>query len=142
MTAWVLARMARHEAPAEPAGVRLVRRRVRKTLEDWGVGEIADDVLVTGSELLTNALLHGHIEILSLEMSLGESWLCLSVQDANPAPPYPRGIDDQAEDGRGLFLTAELAAAWGFRATSTGKSVFAEFDTRFIHARHRAHTVA
>lgn len=130
MSAWLLARTARHQAPAEPRGITEVRHAARKTLDDWQVGEVADAVELAVSEMLTNALRYGRTEILALELSMDETWLCLSVADANPAPPYPCGIDDQAEGGRGVFLMAELADAWGFRATGTGKSVFAKFRTR------------
>ena len=129
MSAWLLARTARHEAPAEPQGIAQVRHEARKTLDDWQVGAVADAAEVAVSEMLTNALLYGRTEILALELSLDEPWLCLSVADANPTPPYPCGIDEQAEGGRGVLLMAELADAWGFRATSAGKSVFAEFRT-------------
>jgi len=88
---------------------------------------VADAAELAVSEMLTNALLYGRTEILALELSLDEPWLCLSVEDANPTPPYPCGVDEQAEGGRGVFLVAELADAWGFRAAGGGKSVFAEF---------------
>ena len=130
MTTWLLARTARHEAAAEPRGISQVRRQARKTMADWGLGEMADAVESVTSELLTNALLYGGIEILALELTLDECWISVSVEDANPTPPYPCGIDEQAEGGRGVYLTAALADAWGFRATATGKSVFAEFLTR------------
>lgn len=130
MSTWLLAHTARHEASAEPRGIAQVRHETRKTLENWGVGEVADAAELAASELLTNALLYGRIEILTLELTLDEPWLSLSVPDSNPTPPYPCGIDEQAEGGRGVYLTAELADAWGFRATAAGKSVFAEFLTR------------
>jgi anti-sigma regulatory factor (Ser/Thr protein kinase) len=129
MSAWLLARTARHEAPAEPRGIAQVRHEARKTLDDWQLGEVADAAELAVSEMLTNALHYGHTEILALELSLDEPWLCLSVADANPTPPYPCRPDEKAEGGRGVLLMAELADAWGFRATSVGKSVFAEFRT-------------
>jgi anti-sigma regulatory factor (Ser/Thr protein kinase) len=106
-----------------------MRHEVRKTLENWGVGDVSDAVELAASELLTNALLYGRVESLTLELTLDAPWLSLSVADANPTPPYPCGIDEQSEGGRGVYLTAELADAWGFRATAAGKSVFAEFLT-------------
>lgn len=130
MSTWLLERTATHEASAEPRGIAQVRHQARKTIEDWGLKEIADAVELAASELLTNALRYGRTEILTLELTLDETWLSLSVRDCNPTPPYPCGIEEQAEGGRGLFLTAELADAWGFRATAAGKSVFAEFLTR------------
>ena len=130
MSAWLLTRTARHEASAEPQGIAQVRHEVRKTLDDWQVGAVADAAELVVSEMLTNALRYGHTEILALELSLDDPWLCLSVVDANPTPPYLCRPDEQAEGGRGVLLMAELADAWGFRATGVGKSVFAEFRTR------------
>lgn len=129
MSTWLLAKTARHEAAAEPSGIARVRHEARKTLDDWGVDDVSDAAELAASELLTNALLYGRAEILALELTLDECWLSLSVPDANPTPPYPCGIDEQAEGGRGVLLVAGLADAWGFRATSDGKSVFAEFLT-------------
>jgi len=130
VNAWLLATSARHEAPAEPRGISAVRHEARRTIQDWGLGEVADAAELIVSELLTNALLYGNVEILALELTLDDLWLSLSVADANPTPPYPCGIDEQAEGGRGLYLTVALADAWGFRATSAGKTVFAEFLAR------------
>ena len=140
MNAWLLTTSARHEAPAEPQGISQLRHEARNTLEGWGLGEMADAAELIASELLTNALLYGNVEILTLKLTLDELWLSLSVADANPTPPYPCGIDEQAEGGRGLYLTVALADAWGFRATSTGKSVFAEFLARPVGGDDRPAT--
>jgi anti-sigma regulatory factor (Ser/Thr protein kinase) len=95
VSAWLLARTARHEAPAEPRAIAQVRHEARKTLKDWQVGAVADAAELAVSEMLTNALHYGRIEILALELSLDEPWLCLSVADANPTPPYPCRVDEQ-----------------------------------------------
>jgi anti-sigma regulatory factor (Ser/Thr protein kinase) len=129
VSTWLVERTARHGASAEPRGIRQVRHEARKTIEGCGLKELADAAELAASELLTNALLYGRIETLTLELTLEEPWLSLSVRDCNPTPPYPCGIDEQAEGGRGLLLTAGLADAWGFRATAAGKRVFAEFLT-------------
>lgn len=116
----------RQETKAVPEGVRYLRREVAKTLADWGIADPADIVLAC-SELATNALRHGRTEVLSLELTADETTVYIAVPDENPYPPYPAAADNEDEDGRGIQLVAEVADAWGFRATHTGKSVFAEF---------------
>lgn len=127
---------AQFTAPAGPGQVRDLRHRLAKTLADWGVSERADDVLSSCSEMLTNALCYGQIEVLTAQMSEADGWLRLTVPDNNPIPPYPTLAERDDEDGRGVFLVAALADAWGFRATGDGKHVFAEFR---IHGHTPAH---
>jgi hypothetical protein len=57
---------------AEPRGIAQVRHEARKTLEDWQVGAVADAAELAVSEMLTDALHFGRIEILAFELSLDE----------------------------------------------------------------------
>lgn len=136
MSGTLLERAAQFTAPAGAGHVRDLRHRLAKTLADWGVSERAEDVLSSCSEMLTNALCYGRVEVLTADLSEAGGWLRLSVPDNNPVPPYPTLADRDDEDGRGVFLVAALADAWGFRATDGGKHVFAEFR---IHGRIPAH---
>lgn len=45
--------------PVDPESPRVARRLVRGTLQNWGLHTLVDDVTVTVSELVTNALRHG-----------------------------------------------------------------------------------
>jgi len=128
VSAATLERTERFDAPASAGDVQHLRHRVAKTLADWGITDRADDVLYSCSELLTNALTYGQTTVLAVDLAEQAGWLRLSVPDSNPVPPYPTIADRDDEDGRGVFLLAALADAWGFRAFSEGKSVFAEFQ--------------
>jgi hypothetical protein len=127
VSAATLERTERFDAPSSAGDVRHLRHRIAKTLADWGITERADDVLCSCSELLTNALTYGQTDVLAVDLAEQDGWLRLSVPDNNPFPPYPALADRDDEDGRGVFLLAALADAWGFRAFGGGKSVFAEF---------------
>lgn len=116
-------------APTSPEDVRRLRHEVALILAEWGVTKRAEDVLIACSELLTNALRYGQTPLLTVNLVERDGCLRVSVPDCNPFPPYPATADRDDEDGRGVYLLAVLADAWGFRAHGTGKDVFAEFRT-------------
>jgi anti-sigma regulatory factor (Ser/Thr protein kinase) len=128
MSGAVLDRTEQFTAPASASQVPYLRHQVAKTLADWGIVDRADDALSACAELVANALTYGQTEVLSVLVTEHDGWLRLTVPDHNPYPPYPTTADRDAEDGRGVFLLAALADAWGFRAFGTGKDVFAEFQ--------------
>jgi serine/threonine-protein kinase RsbW len=127
MNSAVLEHTRHFTAPARAAQIRHLRHRLAKTLADWGVTQRSDDVLCSCSELLTNALIYGQTDQLTVDLTMQDGWLQLTVPDNNPVPPYPMVANRDEEDGRGVFLVAALADAWGFRSRDGGKHVFAQF---------------
>lgn len=115
--------------PISPENVQYLRHQVALTLADWGITKRAGDVLIACSELLTNALRYGQTPLLTIHLVERDGWLKVTVADSNPFPPYPTTADRDDEDGRGVYLLAVLADAWGFRAYGDGKDVVAEFQT-------------
>jgi len=113
---------------AEPGEVAQARRLVEEYLRDRGDedGEVA--VLLT-SELVTNAILHGHGP-LELRAHTEGSALRIEVRDQEPAsPPVLRSDAELTEiGGRGLQLVDTLADRWGWSAEATGKVVWFELD--------------
>ena len=113
---------------AEPEQVAEARRLVEDYLRDRGEedGEVA--VLLT-SELVTNAILHGHGP-LELRAHTEGSALRIEVRDQEPAsPPVLRSDADLTEiGGRGLQLVDTLADRWGWSAEPEGKVVWFELD--------------
>ncbi|MFD3944793.1 ATP-binding protein [Streptomyces sp. NPDC058579] len=123
-----------------------VRARLRRTLEAWGVAlPCVDLLLLAGTELLSNAVLHaggagGAGGRLRVTVSLGGGRLQLDVADGDPRLPCltqgagpdadlegDLGVDADAEGGRGLAITSFLVDEAGgqlaaFRA-ATGKVV-------------------
>jgi serine/threonine-protein kinase RsbW len=90
-----------------------MRRITAAHLRHWNVtGELAKDVVVAVSELVTNAVRYGHGDI-TFKVLYAADELWIEVTDGNPTPARlsPAGEDD--ESGRGLLMVAHLAWNWG-----------------------------
>jgi anti-sigma regulatory factor (Ser/Thr protein kinase) len=104
------------------------RQEVRRALGVLGVsGELADDIVLVTSELVTNAVEHGggrcRFEV------VGEgSAVTLRVYDPSADRPTPRAPQEPTPRGRGLWLVERLASAWGSELYGDGKCVWARFD--------------
>ncbi|WP_432090705.1 ATP-binding protein [Streptomyces sp. NRRL F-5630] len=119
-------------------GVREARQFARTTLDRWDLAELADDIALVVSELVTNALRHA---LPSPEDAHGEGpvrlhlmrWagrLMCAVRDPSDASPVARAEDFAAECGRGLFLVDSFSESWGWHplaGTPHGKMVWALF---------------
>ena len=55
-------------------------------------------------------------------------FLTCEVSDSNTSHPRPRQPHIIGENGRGLFLVAQLSRRWGSRSAPAGKVVWAEQD--------------
>ncbi|MEW1867388.1 ATP-binding protein [Streptomyces caelestis] len=113
--------------------VPLARRRAARLVAEWGQPEIAGDVALVVSELMTNALLHGSVRgrLIRVRVTLGDRILRVEVSDPRgERPPRPRPAGDDAADqfGRGLLLVGAVAARWGWEPRTVGKTVYAEWD--------------
>lgn len=134
--------------------VSAVRGQVGERLRRWGLDEVADDVALVLSELLTNAVLHaggatscrlsvtgGMLEVAVADDDPRSPAALRSAEDAEPGllaspvdgdrpehdGPAPAIGPDLAEHyGRGLLIVASLAEHWGVIADATGggKSVW------------------
>ncbi|MFD9207961.1 SpoIIE family protein phosphatase [Streptomyces sioyaensis] len=113
---WSLAPEARSVARA--------RELTRDQLTDWGLQGLVDTTELLVSELVTNALRHGHGEI-RLRLLLDRTLVC-EVWDADLAQPRRRRARDTDEGGRGLQLVGLLSEGWGSRRTPRGKTVWFE----------------
>lgn len=120
------------------------RRFLRLTLSKWQAALVEEDVLLVASELVTNAIaitgvvakkpMWGELERLGLVhvrlVGLRDS-VVIEVGDvSHEPPPVLKHADDDAEDGRGLFLVQQLAARWGSYRNAAGKTVWAELPVR------------
>lgn len=113
------------DVPARPEHVRTARNLVASTLGD-GHPCAANSVLLT-SELVTNSILHSNSRwlggIVTITIWGDTSRVLIEVTDAGGEPvPTVHHVSD-AEDGRGLFLVAQLSARWGYRAGEEGGRV-------------------
>jgi serine phosphatase RsbU (regulator of sigma subunit)/anti-sigma regulatory factor (Ser/Thr protein kinase) len=97
---------------------------LRAALEEAGLDELIDVVLLLGSELCDNAVLHAGTEF-EVQIVVGETDVTVTVSDQGPGPlelhlALPRS-GRAATYGRGLQLVERLAAEWGTRHDSLGR---------------------
>ncbi|MGH3341443.1 MAG: ATP-binding protein [Carbonactinosporaceae bacterium] len=114
---------------ASPASVRHARRYVWEVLVGLGAAHVVADAELLVSELVTNAIRHvqgppdGVVRVVLYQRG---SSLRIEVHDADLRCPIIGRPAGDSESGRGLWVVAHVAAAWGWDHTATGKSVWAE----------------
>jgi len=96
------------EFPRRSDQIPRARALVRSTLEAWGIDKAADDVVLTASELFTNAILHGKGEV-ELRLKLLPASVRVEVFDEGTDGVPTVGVFS----GRGLAIVEKLARAWG-----------------------------
>ena len=119
-------RSARIALPRSPASVGTARRFIEARTAAWSFPEPAGSQLVLiGSELVTNAVLHARTE-LTLTLELRDGRVRIGVKDRSKAPPALRHYRADALTGRGLGVVAALSDSWGISTAPDGKEVWAE----------------
>jgi serine phosphatase RsbU (regulator of sigma subunit)/anti-sigma regulatory factor (Ser/Thr protein kinase) len=119
------------ELPEHLTSAATARRTARQTLHDWDLEHLADAVMLTVSELVTNAVVHARTPA-TLRLSLRGHVLRVGVSDLAPeSRPAVRVAEDTAVNGRGLALVDAVADRWGVDAPGdgSGKTVWLELDT-------------
>ncbi|MER6396649.1 ATP-binding protein [Kitasatospora sp. NPDC001603] len=118
-TRWFLA--------SAPASVGSARHRAVDQLHAWGYRfdqDVAGTFALLVSAVLTNAVLHGKGDLLTLAMVARGQKVFVEVLDASNVAPSRREADPQDEGGRGMFLVDALASTWGIHPTARGKAVW------------------
>jgi anti-sigma regulatory factor (Ser/Thr protein kinase) len=124
---------ARITLPRSPSSVAKARRFIAAQAVAWSFPEPARDQLVLiGSELVTNAVLHARTE-LTLTLELRRDRVRISVSDHSQAPATLRHYRTDALTGRGLGVVAALSDNWGISAAADGKVVWAELAAHGDH---------
>ncbi|WTH12748.1 SpoIIE family protein phosphatase [Streptomyces sp. NBC_01578] len=109
----------------DPPAAATARAHTRRTLADWNVDEdtaYAAELIV--SELVTNAIRYG-APPMQLRLIKDRTLTC-EVHDDGATSPRLRHARTVDEEGRGLFIVAQLAQRWGTRYTTEGKTVWSE----------------
>ncbi|MFJ8545001.1 ATP-binding protein [Streptomyces sp. NPDC093586] len=88
--------------------------------------QTVDDVLLTVSELVTNAHVHAHSHA-QLVMTWDGRCLHVAVHDASATLPTQRAATDDQPGGRGMLLVDALTDSWEARPCPHGKTVIACF---------------
>lgn len=111
-------------------GPKAARDWAREHLEtlDWthSAPQTVNDVLLTVSELVTNAHVHAH-STARLVLTWDGQCLHVAVHDDDTALPAPRPPSHDRPGGRGMLLVDAVADHWEARSCPDGKSVTACF---------------
>jgi anti-sigma regulatory factor (Ser/Thr protein kinase) len=125
---------ARTTARSYP-GTRDQIRQVRHDLHHILAGcPAADDVILCGSELAANAVLHSHTGrpggtfTVRTDISPGSHVRIEVHDDGGPWPQPARGPGTDPDRPHGLDIITTLATAWGITETGTGRAVWARID--------------
>jgi anti-sigma regulatory factor (Ser/Thr protein kinase) len=97
-----------------------------RQLSEWGLEHLVSTTELVVSELVTNAIRHGAGPI-QLRLIRHQVLTC-EVFDSGKCYPRLRQARIVDENGRGLFLIAQLSRRWGFRSATGGKLVWVEQD--------------
>ena len=134
---------SRLELGAFPSAVPCARLHARQILWEWGLGGIAETVELVVSELTTNAVRASAVAAggpaggkagwltprwVALLLVSDRHQVLVQIWDADPAPPQPADVDENAENGRGLLLVEALSEDWGWywpAGSTQGKWVWA-----------------
>jgi two-component sensor histidine kinase len=120
--------MIRAWFPADPRSADAARRWLRSTLPARFAVRL-DDALLLGSELVTNAVLHGRSAV-QISMSIHGGTARIGVGDDAAGGPVLRAACEGAVNGRGMQIVQSLADRWGVVRTGRAKTVWFELDLR------------
>lgn len=112
------------ELEALPPRIAQVRRIVSAKLRYWGLDPLIDPALLGITELLANVHRHARPDKqCSVELSVTDDWLTVSVSDSDPRLPQLRSLEPLSTCGRGLSMVAALSASWGCQPADEGGKV-------------------
>lgn len=101
----------------------LARQFTRSTLASWAAPGSHDDIVLVVSELVTNALLHGHGTPM-VRLFDGADRIRVEVCDDSPLLPVSHRVTPTS--GLGLRVVEQLSSAWGASRRGRGKVVWCE----------------
>jgi anti-sigma regulatory factor (Ser/Thr protein kinase) len=108
----------------KPAAAAEARGQVRAAIHSWKVPVDEDIAILLTSDLVTNAILHGDGETVTLAIRCSRGHLRIDVYDRSLYLPV--GVSEPVEEamGSGLVLVAALSTDWGSFRTPAGKAMF------------------
>ena len=104
----------------------LARQFARSTLAAWRSRCSHDDFVLVVSELVTNALLHGH-GTPKVRLLDGGDRIRAEVCDDSPLLPVSHRVTPNT--GLGLRVVEQISSAWGASRRGRGKVVWCELAT-------------
>jgi len=109
---------------ATPAAAAEARGQVLAAICAWDIPVDPPVAALLTSELVTNAIMHGPNQTVTLVITSGRQELRVDVHDTSRSAPIPVDAPVDAEAGRGLMLVTCLSTEWGFYRTPGGKAVY------------------
>jgi anti-sigma regulatory factor (Ser/Thr protein kinase) len=107
------------------AAVTRARAEAIRRVRELGRDDLASDVALVVTELVTNAVLHGG-GCSGVDVSLAGAGVRVEVGDRQRVLPVMGHEAPDALTGRGIRLVAAVAARWGAQVRRGGKVVWAE----------------
>jgi anti-sigma regulatory factor (Ser/Thr protein kinase) len=120
------------ELPADDTAPGIARGTARRLVGRWAVGAVVEPLMLIVSELVANAVRHGHPPIRLLLQRVGRG-VRVDVHDEAPLAGPMKGLNERvrlpsakAQGGRGLFLVHALSAEHGVEhIPDDGKRIWA-----------------
>jgi anti-sigma regulatory factor (Ser/Thr protein kinase) len=117
------------DIPATEHGPSAARRVVTAVLSAWGLADLRADAVLIVSELVTNAYQHAPgTDSLELELVRRDNGVRIWLADNSAVMPVIRELVGPERRGRGMYIVAALATAWGAEPHHGGKRVWVDLD--------------
>lgn len=117
-------RAASTSLTADPENAAFARHFVGRVLQQWHLEPMVDVAALLTSELVSNAILHGHSGMELCVSRPADDRVRVEVTDHGAGCPKRRRASTEATTGRGLDMVHTLATDWGVRRVAGGKAVW------------------
>ncbi len=113
--------------PRTPESAHAARHLASSALHVWGLDEIEYSAWLVVSELMANAAMHAHHDLVRVTVTLLEPRrVRIAVVDRSRTMPERHKADDGDEHGRGLAIVEALCDVWDVDRLPWGKRVWGE----------------
>ncbi|MDT0346195.1 ATP-binding SpoIIE family protein phosphatase [Streptomyces litchfieldiae] len=112
------------QLPGDRESAAAARRLRSRQLTDWGLAELTFSTELVASELVTNAVRYSTGPV-GLRLIRDRALIC-EVADNSSASPHLRHAAEDDENGRGLYVVAQLTERRGTRHSRSGKAIWTE----------------
>lgn len=107
----------------DPSEVTRLRHALVDRLQELGFDGQAHDAGIMVSELVANALEHGHSAAV-VSLVVDDQQARVSVHDDSPALPAIQPVDPHRVGGNGMRVVDAFAETWGVEPERVGKTVW------------------
>jgi anti-sigma regulatory factor (Ser/Thr protein kinase) len=112
------------ECRPDSLGPRQARAFVASFMKAWGLADLVDRAELLTSEVVTNAVVHGHSPVY-LVVEGHSSSVVVEVKDMAQTQVVAEGEEvAEADHGRGMVLVDALSDRWGWWKVEGGKVVW------------------